>query len=112
MKKIFLMAAIAGCMFMGMDAGAQVMQRGDRRIDARTQVVQRTDRRMVVSARGGSLTAHEMQQVNFMKKQLQRDIRMAKADGVITFREQMMIDRKKKQLDRMIFQQRNDMQRR
>lgn len=91
MKKILMMMTVMALVFTTVQTNAQV--------------VQRTDRRMIQDNRHGPATAHEMRQVNQMKKQLQRTIMMARADGIVTFREKQMIDRKKRELDRMIDRQ-------
>lgn len=81
-------------------------------LDAGAQTVHRGDRRMVAGARSGQLTHQEIRQINMMKRDLQRDWMRARADGVVTYRERAMLERKQKQLDRMIFLQKNDRDRR
>jgi hypothetical protein len=93
MKRIVVMAAVAVCVMLGMDVNAQVVQRGDRR----PVVVQNNNR----------MNHQQMKQVNMMKRQLQRKIMIARADGIITFREQRAIDRQKMELDRFMYGQRN-----
>ncbi len=93
MKKILLMTAIMALVFTTVQTNAQI--------------VQRTDRRMIQDNRYNRVTAYEMREVNQMKRQLQRTIVMAKADGIVTFREKQVIERKKRELDRMIYRQQN-----
>lgn len=74
-------------------------------VQTNAQIVQRTDRRMIQDNRHNSVTAYDMRQVTKMKRDLQRTIVMAKADGIVTFRERNVIDRQKRELDRMINRQ-------
>jgi hypothetical protein len=96
MRKIMAIAALAVCMMAGNTMNAQTVHRGDRR--------------MVSGMRSGQLTAQEMRQINSMKQQLQRQKMMARADGIVTFRERQAIDRSQARLDRFIFMQKNDRQ--
>lgn len=98
MKKMFLIAAVVGLAFTGIDTNAQTVHRGDRRV--------------VQGIRSGQLTAMEVRQVNMKKRDLQRAVMMARRDGIVTYREQRMIDMKKRELDRMIYMQKHDWQRR
>ena len=93
MRKTIMMAAIAGLMMIGSTADAQVRHRADRR---------------AVIAHNAGYSPREMRQINFAKKQLQREIIMAKADGMVTFREQRAIDRKKRDLNRMMYISKNN----
>ncbi len=74
-------------------------------VQTNAQIVQRTDRRMIQDNRHNSVTAYDMRQVTKMKRDLQRTIVIAKADGIVTFRERNVIDRQKRELDRMINRQ-------
>lgn len=98
MKKVFLIAAILGLAFTAVDANAQSVHRGDRRV--------------VQGMNSGQLTAMEVRQISMKKLDLQRTIQMAKMDGRITYREQRVIDMKKRDLDRTIYMQKHDWQRR
>ena len=93
MKKTIMMMTIMALVFTTVQTNAQI--------------VQRTDRRMIQDNRPNRVTAYEMREVNQMKRQLQRTIVMAKADGIVTFREKQVIERKKRELDRMIYRQQN-----
>jgi hypothetical protein len=93
MRKTVMMMAVAAMMLVANVVNAQTFHRADRR---------------GVQVRDG-YSPREMRQINFAKKQLQREIMFAKADGIITFREQRAIDLRKRDLQRLMYISRNNM---
>ena len=96
MKKMIFFAAIFGSMLMGETMNAQTVKRFDRRVQR--------------GWNDGSLTIQERKQINFLKAQLQRDTRMAKADGIITMRERRILEQDERALNRAIYMNRHDRQ--
>lgn len=63
-------------------------------------------------ARSGSLTAREARMLRMQQRDIDRTIRMAKADGVITPRERALIRQKQRMANRNIYVQNHDRQHR
>lgn len=100
MKKVILLATLAGALLVGNFANAQGRYNNNKQFNQKVQIHKGVQR--------GTLTRAEARQLKMQQAQIAQLKRRAMADGFVTARERMMIRRAEQQASFAIRSQKRD----